>query len=70
MRPHDAAQESPPTGTSTPTTTASLPCCTNSPGDGFALIRHGKRTMETAQALCGVTQEEPGVSRLVSVRFD
>jgi chromosome segregation ATPase len=27
-------------------------------------------TMETAQALYGVTQEEPGVSKLVSVRFD
>jgi chromosome segregation ATPase len=26
--------------------------------------------METAQALYGVTQEEPGVSKLVSVRFD
>ena len=29
-----------------------------------------QRTMETAQALYGVTQEEPGVSKIVSVRFD
>jgi len=26
--------------------------------------------METAQALYGVTMQEPGVSRLVSVRFN
>ena len=32
----------------------------------FVLITHNKRTMETAQALYGVTQEEPGVSKLVS----
>ena len=36
----------------------------------FVLITHSKRTMETAQALYGVTQEEPGVSKIVSVRFD
>ena len=36
----------------------------------FVLIRHSKRTMEAAQALYGVTQEEPGVSKLVRVRFD
>ncbi|MBK9089489.1 MAG: chromosome segregation protein SMC [Holophagales bacterium] len=35
----------------------------------FVLITHSKRTMETAQALYGVTQEEPGVSKIVSVRF-
>ncbi len=36
----------------------------------FVLIRRSKRTMETAQALYSKTQEEPGVSKLVSVRFD
>jgi hypothetical protein len=35
----------------------------------FVLITHSKRTMETAQAHYGVTQEEPGVSKIVSVRF-
>jgi chromosome segregation protein len=36
----------------------------------FILITHSKRTMEIAQILYGVTMEEPGVSKLVSVRFD
>ena len=36
----------------------------------FILITHSKRTMEAAQALYGVTMQEPGVSRLVSVRFN
>jgi chromosome segregation protein len=35
----------------------------------FIVITHSKRTMESAQALYGVTMQEPGVSRLVSVRF-
>jgi chromosome segregation protein len=34
------------------------------------MITHSKRTMEAAQALYGVTMQEPGVSRLVSVRFN
>jgi chromosome segregation protein len=36
----------------------------------FIIITHSKRTMETAQALYGVTMQEPGVSRLVSVKFN
>ena len=38
-------------------------------GTQFVVITHSKRTMEAAQALYGVTMQEPGVSRLVSVRF-
>jgi chromosome segregation protein len=34
------------------------------------MITHSKRTMETAQALYGATMQEPGVSRLVAVRFN
>jgi chromosome segregation protein len=36
----------------------------------FVVITHSKRTMEAAQALYGVTMQEPGVSRLVSVKFN
>jgi chromosome segregation protein len=36
----------------------------------FIVITHAKRTMEAAQALYGVTMQEPGLSKLVSVRFD
>jgi chromosome segregation protein len=36
----------------------------------FILITHSRRTMEIAPVLYGVTMEEPGVSKLVSVRFD
>jgi chromosome segregation protein len=36
----------------------------------FVVITHSKRTMEAAAALYGVTMQEPGVSRLVSVRFN
>jgi chromosome segregation protein len=35
----------------------------------FIVITHAKRTMEAAQALYGITMQEPGVSKLVSVRF-
>jgi chromosome segregation protein len=36
----------------------------------FIVITHAKRTMEVAQSLYGVTMQEPGLSTLVSVRFD
>jgi chromosome segregation protein len=36
----------------------------------FIVITHAKRTMEAAQALYGVTMQERGVSKLVSVRFN
>jgi chromosome segregation protein len=36
----------------------------------FILITHSRRTMEIADQLYGVTMEEPGVSKLVSVRLN
>ncbi len=36
----------------------------------FIVITHSKRTMETAKQLYGVTMEEPGISKVVSVRLN
>ncbi len=36
----------------------------------FIVITHAKRTMEAAQSLYGVTMQEAGISKLVSVKFD
>jgi chromosome segregation protein len=36
----------------------------------FILITHNKTTMEIARAIYGVTMEEPGVSRLISVQLE
>ncbi|HET9940445.1 MAG TPA: chromosome segregation protein SMC [Candidatus Eisenbacteria bacterium] len=36
----------------------------------FIVVTHNKKTMEVADALYGVTMQEPGVSKLVSVRWN
>jgi chromosome segregation protein len=36
----------------------------------FIVVTHNRRTMETAPVLYGVTMQEPGVSKLVSVRWE
>jgi chromosome segregation protein len=41
-----------------------------SEGTQFLLITHNRRTMAHADVLYGVTMEEPGVSRIVSVRLE
>ena len=36
----------------------------------FILITHNRKTMEIADRLYGVTMEEPGVSKLISVQLN
>jgi len=40
------------------------------PNVQFIMITHNKITMETADVLYGVTQTEPGVSRIISVKLE
>ena len=35
----------------------------------FMIVTHSKRTMEVARTLYGVTMEDPGVSKLISVKL-
>jgi chromosome segregation protein len=41
-----------------------------SDGTQFIIVTHNKRTMEAADTLYGVTMQEEGISKLVSVRFN
>jgi chromosome segregation protein len=43
--------------------------CELAQGAQFMVITHNKRTMGIADSLFGVTMEEPGISKLVSVRL-
>jgi chromosome segregation protein len=40
------------------------------PETQFILITHNRRSMEAADLLYGITMDEPGVSRVVSMRLD
>jgi len=44
--------------------------CDFSEGTQFIVVTHNKRTMEAASTLYGVTMQEEGISKLVSVRFN
>jgi chromosome segregation protein len=39
-------------------------------GTQFVIVTHNKKTMSIAESIYGVTMEEPGISRLVSLRME
>ena len=54
----------------TPTLAASPACSMSSrAGTQFLVITHNPRTMQSADAVYGVTMQEPGVSTIVGVRL-
>ena len=40
------------------------------PSTQFLLVTHSKKTMSSAKSIYGVTMEDSGVSKILSVRFD
>ncbi|HQO40510.1 MAG TPA: hypothetical protein PK986_08580, partial [Spirochaetota bacterium] len=36
----------------------------------FIIVTHNKKTMAISESIYGVTQEEPGISKLISARLD
>ncbi|MBQ8362776.1 MAG: hypothetical protein IJX36_02470, partial [Thermoguttaceae bacterium] len=40
------------------------------PTTQFLLVTHSKKTMSSAKSIYGVTMEDSGVSKILSVRFD
>jgi chromosome segregation protein len=39
-------------------------------GTQFIIVTHNKKTMSISESIYGVTMEEPGVSRLISMKID
>ena len=53
-----------------PTWAASPTCCKSMAADTqFVIVTHSKRMMTAADLIYGVTMQEPGVSKIVSVRL-